>query len=72
MLWIDCQPFIEAALSEVFGIHFFVQPKEQVIITRKKYDLWLEDREKQIIDKYGQSFDIHKCPKTFEDRTPQR
>lgn len=38
-------------------IHLF--PKEQVIAMRKKYDLWLEDREKQIMDKYGLSYDTH-------------
>ena len=35
-------------------IHLF--PKEQVIAMRKKYDLWLEDREKRIMDKYGLSY----------------
>ena len=47
-------------------IHLF--PKEQVIAMRKKYDLWLEDREKQIMDKYGLSYDTHTVSNLASDR----
>ena len=47
-------------------IHLF--PKEQVIAMRKKYDLWLEDREKRIMDKYGLSYDTHTVSNLASDR----
>ena len=43
-------------------------PKEQVNAMRKKYDLWLEDREKRVMDKYGLSYDTHTVSNRASDR----